>query len=346
LCTLRRGDHCVIAINFVRGAHPLLDYAISCLGSIEICYLYHHFIIVDDVSCIDEQGVPRTSQGTPARLFECGNTLPEAYEEIWSYTKGHWLQRLAQWPFVFLYFLVFYKAKFLTHPIADYGDTPHIYRVLAKQSPEERERAIQEALRVEQKPKRYNVFTNNCEHICNHIRKGEHKSIMVSFVMCVAFRTFLSLLGLAALRFHQDALKIAGMIFGHLCPNQYSWELVAYHTFTSVPVALQAMISYVLLMHSAYKQHAQDLIDRHEFYHLLSKELGRVIVVGGLTIVAISLSPSVVSSFCMQFVVCAFAYFASDVVYNCMVHAVMRLVLLPTYGSVWVLGQDSRPKSP
>lgn len=333
----------MIAINLVRCASPWVDKAISCLGSIEICYLYHHFIMVDDVHHVDEHGVPRKCDGEPAMIFECGNTIPEVMTEVQTSVTGRPIQRLLQFSWFLPRFVLFNKAKFSTHPLADYGDTPHIYRLLAKQTPEERERIVAEALHKEKNHKNYNAFWNNCEHTCNQIRKGDNTSEQITFLLWVLFRVLLGVVGLTVLRFHQDLISFAGACYWFACSDSQGssprWAVMsAYHLFTSVPVALQAMISYALLMRSVWLQYLDGLIDRHEYYHLLGKELGRAVVVGGWTVAAIAVTPHVVSNNGLRFVACASAYAASDVVYNCLAHAVMRLVLIPTWGRVWLLG--------
>lgn len=334
LCTLQRGDHCLIAINFVRAASPRVDYFVSWLGSIEICYLYHHFIVMDDVDHVDESGVPRNSNGDPAMIFECGNTVPEACQELKSKSKG----RPLMLPFIIAHFLITCKAKFSTHPLADYGDTPHIYVVLDRQTAEERERTVAEALRVQGQHDRYHVLFNNCEHICNQIITGFHKSEMVTTTAWVAFRVLLILFGVLALKMNQDFFHLLDLCYSNFCVDFPKVASDAYLFFTVLPVGLQAMISYFLLMRSVRRKHKQALIDRHECYHLLGKELGRMVVVGGMTIAAIYLTPQIVSNFLVRFVICALAYMVADMVYNCSAHAVMRLVLLPAYGRVWLLG--------
>lgn len=328
LCTLRRGDHCVIAINLVRALSPALDYAISWLGSIEVCYFYHHFLLVDDVSFVDEVGIPRTKDGKMAMIFEWGNTVPEAYTEVKTKMSG----RFYALPAIAVQFLLHYKAKFTAHPLADYGDTPHIYLVLAKQTAEEREKTIVEAMRLHNdKHKKYNVLFNNCEHACNMLRKGSRSSAQVSFACWVVFRVLLGTFGLAVLRMQQEWMLFAECVLPTVAVS-------AYYLFAITPVALQALITYLLIMRSVHSQHVQELIDRDEYWHLVWKEFGRAVIVNGWTIVAIYFAPRIASTFMMRFLVCAFSYVLADVVYNCLAHAVMRLVLLPAYGRVWLLG--------
>jgi hypothetical protein len=287
---------------------------------------------------VDLQGVPRTAEGKPAMLFECGNTVPEAMAELRSTLPGNWLLRLLHFPLALGRFMLFFKAKFACHPLADYGDTPNLYVVLDRQTPEERERTVAEALRMEREHRTYNVVFNNCEHTCNKIRSGVHSSPNVSFVLWFVFRLLLGLCGLLALRMNQDLVQLAEACYDDIWARHPAWAVAAYHFLTTLPVALQAMVSYMLLTRSVWRQHSQALIDRHECYHLLGKELGRAVVVGGFTVAAVALTPQVVSGTLARFVVCAFAYSASDVFYNLCAHAVMRLILLPACGRVWLLG--------
>jgi len=291
---------------------------------------------------VDEHGVPRKADGQPAMIFECGNTIPEVLTEVQVSVTGRPLQRLMRLPLFMSKFLLFNKAKFSTHPLADYGDTPHIYRVLARQTAEERERIVAEALRKEQHHDRYHAFFNNCEHTCNEIRRGDSCSEQVEYIYWMFFRVLLGVVGVTLLTLNQDLISFVGACYSSVCSEGTPrWAVLStYHLFTSVPVALQAMISYALLMRSVWHQYQDALIDRHEYYHLVGKELGRAVVVGGWSIAVITLTPHVVSNNLLRFAVYASAYAASDVVYNCLAHAVMRLVLIPTWGRVWLLGPE------
>mmetsp|Transcript_64897 Transcript_64897/g.128230 ORF Transcript_64897/g.128230 Transcript_64897/m.128230 type:complete len:112 (+) Transcript_64897:1-336(+) len=98
----------------------------------------------------------------------------------------------------------------------------------------------------------------------------------------------------------------------------------------------------MLVARSLCQQYAEALISRDDYLHLLGKELGRLIVVGGGATLATSLMPVLVSRtqcVILACAVCAVAYVASDLIYNLLAHAVMRLVLLPIWGKVWLLSQ-------
>jgi len=332
--TLRRGDHCLIAINLVRCVSPTIDHLISCLGSIELCYFYHHFIIMDDVYHVDEQGIPRTSQGELAEIMEYGNTIPEALRELRQAARGS----LLRLPSVAARFLLCHKSKCHRMALADYGDTPHIYRVVESLTPQERERIVQDATQVVEHPSRYHVIFSNCEHISNHISRGCFTSPNVHFALWSFCRTVLYCIGLVILNI------AAGSCYGKLCAAYPVGALASFYLLTSVPVLAQAAVSYALASQSVWRKYAQALITHDDFYHLLGKELGRMLLVGGTTTVAISCVPILASQtqyFATTCGFCAFAYIVSDLLYNCFAHAVMRLVLLPVWGRVWLIGAAS-----
>jgi len=329
--SLCRGDHCLIAINLVRCVSPTMDYLISCMGSIELCYFYHHFIIMDDVHHVDDQGIPRTDTGGLAEIMEYGNTIPEALKEVHQNSSGSFLRL----PGVAAHFLLHHKSKCHRTPLADYGDTPHIYRVVEELTPQERERIVQNAASVLDNPARYHVIFSNCEHISNHISKGSFTSPNVHFAFWNFFRTLLCCVGLIFLNF------AASSCYSKLCISYPLGAMLAYYLFSSVPVLTQAAVSYVLVAKSVCKQYAQALINHDECCHLLGKELGRMVFVGGGATAATLLVPQLVSRnlhFIAACGLCVCAYVASDLVYNCFAHAFMRLVLLPMWGKVWLIG--------
>jgi len=205
---------------------------------------------------------------------------------------------------------------------------------------EDRERIANQALQMDWVSNDYNVLWNNCEHTCNELRTGPKSSPLIRLMLWFIFRLLLGLIGLAALRLNTDLVDFAGLRFDSMCAQHPRTAWLVFHILTTVPVALQAMISYILLTRSVLQQHVQALIDRHECYHLLGKEFGRALLVGGASVAVISLTPQLVSGTIECSVICAFAYYAADIVYNCCAHAVMRLVLLPVWGTVWVFGSD------
>jgi len=332
---LRHGDHCMIAINLVRSLSPTMDYLISFLGSIELIYFYHHFILVDDVHTIDDHGVPRTKGGGLAEIVEYANTIPEALEEVRLSSLGSWLR----WPGAAARFLM-NKSRCQRMALADYGDTQHLYIVVETLTEEQRAEIVKEALRVVEDHQPYHVFFNNCEHISNHISKGHFTSPNVHFGLWSICRMLFACIGIVFLNI------VTGTCYSSFCVQYPLGALVGYHLFTSVPVGLQALISWCTVAVSVRRQHREGIVCRDDCYHLLGKELGRVIVVGGGATMTISLMPMIVSQtrFIIASGLVAFTYIVSDVIYNCCAHLVMRLVLIPVWGRVWLIGgSDARP---
>lgn len=330
VCELRHGDHCLIAINLVRSLNPRVDYFFSCLGSIELCYFYHHFIMVDDVDHVDGQGIPRTQSGGLAEMVEYANTIPEAWQEVRALSLGSWLRM----PGAVVRFLL-NKSKCHRMALADYGDTPHVYLVVENLTAEDRARIVSDALGLLENHPPYHFIFNNCEHVTNLVSRGRFTSPNLHFLLWNAFRTLLCCVGLVFLRI------LADTCFSKLCVSFPIWAMAAYHVFTTLPVLLQSGISYAMAVASIRRQHAQELIDSDDFWHLLWKELGRCVVVGGGAAAAISLVPVVMGHTPMCATVygaIACAYVVWDLMYNCLAHAVMRLVLLPVWGKVWLIG--------
>ena len=76
LSSMRRGDHCLIALNLFQSMSKHLDALVSLLGSWELISLYHHFIVMDDVCSVDLNGVPLRADGRPVTIGEFSNTVP------------------------------------------------------------------------------------------------------------------------------------------------------------------------------------------------------------------------------------------------------------------------------
>ena len=55
----------MITSNVLRCLSPNIDYFVSLMGSLEPFHLYHHFVILDDVSHVDKFGVPLHGLASP-----------------------------------------------------------------------------------------------------------------------------------------------------------------------------------------------------------------------------------------------------------------------------------------
>jgi hypothetical protein len=331
VCELRRGDHGLIAINVVRCLSPALDRIVSFLGSIELTYIYHHFTVMDDVSYVDDHGVPCAHSGRPVEVVEYANTIPEFYEELRVGTAGS----LFQFPFAVVRGLLD-KAKCHRVALADYGDSPHLYVVTECLGDNYRDHIYREALQLEKHHRPYNCVFNNCEHTANQIHKGKFTSPNVRFMFGACFRSLLCLVGL----FFLDV--IAASCDSGVCIRLPTWPAVCFYTFTALPVGLQAIIRLAMTIHTVNHHRVNALIDYNDYYHLLAKELGRAIFVGGGAMSLISVVPRIVlftqyQYFAIMCAVCLFAYVSFDLLFNCLSHAVMRLVFLPFFGKVWLI---------
>lgn len=333
--SLRHGDHCLTALNPCRIISPKLDYMISLLGNLELSYYFHHFIVCDDVHHMDEQGVPRTADGKIVQIVEYSNTPIEALVELKTLCSGN----ILRFPGALCRFL-FNKASCHQAALADYGDTPHIYRIVEQTvSLEERGRIVKEAIDMTKVYQPYNLMLNNCEHAANTVHYGEVRSHNAESILWSIFRICLCCVGLIFLN------AIAAACYNRFCMGYPIWALLAYHLFTSVPVGLQTTITYAKLYANVWRQYHGAVIDRDDCYHILAKEFGRVIVVGGLAIVTITLMPKMIQDTQLLALACAlcfFAYLLSDLLYNVLAQAVMRLFLLPIFGRVWLIGNRSK----
>jgi len=218
------------------------------------------------------------------------------------------------------------KASVHCCPLAEYGDTPHIYKVIEKRSDEERDGVVREAVKLTQEYKRYNAVLNNCEHAVNMIANGKSRSHLIEHALWCCFRVGVTCVGLVFLT------AIGSTCYSTLCINSYPvWALIAYHIFTSVPVGLHGLSTYCSVSRSVWQKYAQAIIDRDDCYHLLTKECCRAIFGGGSAITIISLMPKMIvdtKQFVLASLLCIFAYMASDIIFGLIAQLVMRLVLV------------------
>lgn len=333
IATLRRGDHCLTSLNPARIISPTLDYIFSLLGIFEVSWLFHHFVMLHDVHSVDEYGVPRTADGSPVEIVEASNTPSESLAEVYTLAHGSLLEYPGA---IYRFFLN--KASVHRCPLVEYGDTGTIFRVIKELSAADRDKVVREALKLTTNYQPYNLLSNNCEHAIHMIAMGQGRSPLVVHLFRCIFRLGLGCVGLFFLS------TIGSTCYSSLCISYPIWALLAYHLFTSVPVALQLLVSYFSLSRSVWQQYKQAVIDRDDCYHVLTKESCRVIVGGGLAITTISLMPKMIldtQQFLLASLLCIFAYMASDIIYGMSVQVVMRQVLVDWRFSApsWVLNR-------
>jgi len=329
---LRQGDHCMITLNVLRCLSPWVDYLVSLMGSLELFHLYHHFVILDDVSHVDEFGVPRTKQDEIVNIMEYSNTMEGFVEEVRVKTFGAWLSL----PKVILQTLL-NKAHCHKVPLADYGDMPHIFRMEEKLSSDDRERIVRDAEQLIDKQIHYNIFWANCEHTTNLVSgKQEYTSPEVHFFIWSVVRYILTLLGLATL--HVVTMRC----YSKYCLQYPVWALAAYYVCTALPVLAQILVQFGRMAHTVAMSWRESLISRSDVYHLLVKELCRAIFNGAMAFGFLVWAPDILKfadgRYPVQIsIAIVFAYLASDAVFALLAQIVTR-ILVQTKGHFWLIG--------
>ena len=139
--------------------------------------------------------------------------------------------------------------------------------------------------------------------------------------------------------------RVGVLCYGSLCENYPLWALVGYHMCTSIPVVLQSVIHLVravtnLKRYKVYSSSRQgEVITREDYYHLLGKEIGRLVIVGVGTTLAIGFMPKMIFDTQLVFVacfICVFAYVSSNWIYNLMALAVTRTLIM-AFGKYWLI---------
>jgi len=184
LTSLRRGDHCVIAVKTVRAISPSFDRFTSWLSRYGFCCVYHHFVLLDNVASLDAAGVPRTKDGGLVGVLEYTNTAREATQMVRVMSKFS----LAYTVPTALRFLAFHKGQCHVMPLTDYGDMPCFFKLLRNWDEGKREEIALNAEQITKTKQPYNAVMNNCEHCINQVCLGSPTSPQVPMVMRNVFR--------------------------------------------------------------------------------------------------------------------------------------------------------------
>ncbi|CAK9007541.1 unnamed protein product [Durusdinium trenchii] len=329
---LRRGDHCMITLNVLRCLSPNIDYFVSLMGSLELFHLYHHFVILDDVSHVDEFGVPRTKQDKIVHIMEYSNTVEGFVEELRVKSFGAW----HSFPKI-LFDCTLKKARCDRVPLADYGDMPHIFRMEERLTEQQRERIVHDAEKLIENPRAYNVLCANCEHTTNLVSgKQQFTSPEVHFFIWSICRYLLTIIGLATLH------VVTMQCYSRYCLQYPLWALAAYYLCTALPVLAQIIVQYGRLANTVYHGWRKSLISRNDVYHLLVKELCRAIFNGALAFGFLLWAPDMLQFANQRYpvrisIAIVFAYFASDALFALLAQVVTR-ILLHKFGRFWLIG--------
>jgi len=242
----------------------LLDYVVDIIANMNMFYFYHHFLILDDVSYVDEDGIARTKTGSEVRLCEYTNTPEEFFRNK---DKVGWMQAIGN------------KATFKVSSLTMYSRNL-FYRVLDEGVVEDRSKILEEVrLHIEYGKifERYNIVMSNCEHALNVVRGKGKISKMTQFVAWNTFRASLQILGVTFLW----SIQTSGWISA----------LAGYYSLTLAPVVLQSVACMSKSLWKLFNLFKLGIIRSTTFYHLFSKELSRCFIVGGLSAFVIAIMP-------------------------------------------------------
>jgi hypothetical protein len=234
---LQRGDHCVIVLNVFRTINHKLDFLHSWLSGYGYFKMFHHFLVLDDVVDIDENGVPRNEDGIAVEILEYSNTASQFLDEA---AERGFVASLLD------------KARCRRVALIDYGDNKYFYRFKDHvdneiQDIKRRDLVIQRALAFLRSQPRYHVISHNCEHATNCITmKHDKKSDLVDYVFrntwrhCIHYMLVLamsifdrySVLGLKQL----ESLSLSAHIFLMMR------EMLRFHGFSNSSSAASRII--------------------------------------------------------------------------------------------------------
>jgi len=277
LTTLRKGDHCIVGLNPIRKMCGCCDGLVFRLASWEILRLYHHFIMFEDVKTVDRNGMPLNADAKAARICEYSNTLPKAYREV----------RIGG-----LYNFIYNMAPFHKLALYDYLEgrsAVGIYRIVEEISQEERDRIVSEAEELMTTYRPYDLFFRNCEHAAFGLKFGGKKrwvSPQIPWVIYNLLRWCVQLIGCFFLYW------LANLRHLHTWPLRATLIVFAYNMVSTVPVALQILVSLVRATVLLTEQRKK--LGELAYFFLLSKEVARAVTAGGSTIAILALLPRLV----------------------------------------------------
>mmetsp|Transcript_5288 Transcript_5288/g.7412 ORF Transcript_5288/g.7412 Transcript_5288/m.7412 type:complete len:589 (-) Transcript_5288:150-1916(-) len=330
LTQLRKGDHCIVGLNPVRKLCGCCDALVFRLASWEILRLYHHFIMFDNVISISEDGVPMNSKNEPARICEYSNTPVGAIKLL---LQVGWRKFFRN------------PAPFQQLSLHDYQDGRAafgIYRVMGDISNAERREIVSEAKSLMTSYKPYDIFFRNCEHAAWGLNPKRRLWIspqvpwflynLARFLMNIIGCFFLYQIDLCVRRDrqHDEEIMIEGGLENAVSADNSSIEpqqchhftvtiyFLMYHVSSTLSVALQVLVSLVRSAVLLTEQKAK--LGELTYFFLLTKEVARAAISGGLAIAIYALLPAMLwnrrfSLYLAMYLVVT-AYFACDVLFN------------------------------
>jgi len=272
---------------------------------ISIC---HHTIIVDDVAYVDDKGIPRTVDGSPVMIFDLSNTIMDIFKSIWP---------VGFWPTV-LGLFIFNKGDAMFIPLVEYGDSPVMLRMdHGEKTEKERNAIVQRCTErfATWDDHKFNLFTNNCEHMSNSVALGENHSIQVSYAVLFVVSAVMRVLPYMISCINDDPNMLGIAIVACIC----------YFVFEQI-------ITVSWRMAKGWRTWKQQL-EEHDYKHVIAKEISRALLNVGLHIIVLALFWQGLSwSFCS--LVFILVPVANAILADLGCHLVM-LILFVASGSVW-----------
>eukprot|EP00471_Norrisiella_sphaerica_P004975 CAMPEP_0184485390 /NCGR_PEP_ID=MMETSP0113_2-20130426/6999_1 /TAXON_ID=91329 /ORGANISM="Norrisiella sphaerica, Strain BC52" /LENGTH=570 /DNA_ID=CAMNT_0026866813 /DNA_START=34 /DNA_END=1743 /DNA_ORIENTATION=+ len=302
LTLLRKGDHCIVGLNPVRKLCGCCDALVFRLASLEVLRLYHHFIMFDDVVSVTEEGVPLNSERLPASICEYSNTPLGAIQLFMEVGPKKFFANPA--PF----------QQLTLHDYQDGRSAFGIFRVVGNISNHEREQIVREAKELMDTFQPYDIIFRNCEHAAWGLDAGRRLwvSPQIPWMLYNFARLVVQVLGCLIL------LQIESCRKYNACGPRYMGGIhFAYHVVTTLPVALQVLVSLVRSVVLLTEQ--KETIGELSYFFLLTKEVARAAIAGGLSIAILALLPQLVWNIdwvCTAMVLVMTTYFTCDVVFN------------------------------
>jgi hypothetical protein len=346
LTSLRRGDHCLVGLNPVRKVSKSLDSAFVWLSTWEIWPLFHHFVMYDDVTSVDADGIPRRADGEPALICEYSNTPAAAFSQVREHGVSHLWRNL---------------APFKQLPLHDYQDSRHAHgllRIVRNYDEPERAAIINRLEELLHRYESYSLWFRNCEHAAfattlsrinssdrlvlrersdEHLRPPDSSlstwvSLQVPHVLFTLARFKLQLVGTYCLYRLSLIASDMALVFPWLDEGYHvKREVAIYHLFATAPAALQVAIQLGRSIKGLKRTRRRGKLHAEMYSHLLGKEIARAIIVGLGTTTTLVLLPRLMHDLKLTIVTACmllvFAYMYSSLAFTLLASAGIRLLL-------------------
>ena len=326
---LRAGDRCVVGLNVLHKLWHWSDALCSLLTSWECLpiALFHHFIILDDVTDLRTDGgrriVPLRADGKEVRIAEFSESFTNAVDRMC--VDGYWPHAMLRNAMRVLAS----PARMHMPPLRDYLELNGrgVFRVLEDRTDEQRRRSVEAARALAEQVAQptYNVLSANCEHLANSLMMTDDArwvSPQVPHVLWILFRICLQLIGLVCL--------YACAVVPHENHRTHAVAATFFHIFSTVPVGAQVQITALRTFVNLTQRRTVGALDQETFDYLMTKEGTRTVLVLALSVGGVCQLPRLVWDTGRLRSACILSMVApnlANIVFNCVQQALMRLLL-------------------